>query len=298
MRLSLAPVSYYWPREELLAFYAAVAGWPVDTVYLGEVVCPKRRHLRSGEWLDLARELSAAGKEVVLSTATILEADADWRTLARLCENGEFLVEANDAAALHALGGRPFVAGPGLNLYNDRALAFLAGLGLRRWVMPYELSRATLADFQASRPAGVQTEVLAFGRLPLAQSARCFTARAHGLPKDDCQLTCLDHPDGLALRTRDGTPFLVLNGVQVQSARIYQLLGEVAELRRLGVDVLRIAPVHRRTGEAVAAFAAVLSGEVDPAEGVARLRALAPHGLSDGYWHGEPGLHVHGASAA
>jgi collagenase-like PrtC family protease len=298
MKLSLGPVPYYWPREELLAFYAEVAGWPVDTVYLGEVVCPKRRHLRAGEWLDLARELAAAGKEVVLSTATILEADADWRALSRLCENGEFLVEANDAAALHALAARPFVAGPGLNVYNDRALAFLAGLGLKRWVMPYELSRATLADFQANRPPGVETELLAFGRLPLAQSARCFTARAHGLPKDDCQLKCLDHPDGLPLRTRDGTPFLVLNGVQVQSARVYQLLGEVPELRRLGVDVLRIAPVHRRTGSVVAAFAAVLSGELGPAEGVARLQALAPHGLSDGYWHGEPGLHVHGASAA
>ncbi len=298
MKVALGPVPYYWPREELLAFYAEVAGWPVDTVYLGEVVCPKRRHLRSGEWLDLARELAAAGKEVVLSTATILEADADWRALSRLCENGEFLVEANDAAALHALSGRPFVAGPGLNVYNDRALTFLAGLGLKRWVMPYELSRGTLADFQASRPAGVETEVLAFGRLPLAQSARCFTARAHGLPKDDCQLKCQDHPDGLALRTRDGTPFLVLNGVQVQSARIYQLLGEVPELRQLGVDRLRIAPVHRRTGEAVAAFAAVLSGELSPEEGVARLRTLAPLGLANGYWHGEPGLHVHGASAA
>jgi collagenase-like PrtC family protease len=290
LKLSLGPVSYYWPREDLLAFYGEVAGWPVECVYLGEVVCPKRRNLRVSEWLDLARELAGAGKEVVLSTATILESDADWRTLSRICENGEFLVEANDTAALHALAGRPFVSGPGLNVYNDRALAFLATLGLRRWVMPYELSRETLEAFQAARPAGVETEVFAFGRLPLAQSARCFTARAHGLPKDDCQLKCLDYPDGLALRTQDGDPFLVLNGVQVQSAQIYELLGQVPELHRLGVDWLRIAPVHRHTGAAVAACAAVLAGEVDPEEGVARLRGLAPLGLVDGYWHGEAGL--------
>ena len=43
---------------------------------------------------------------------------------------------------------------------------------------------------QAQRPAGMETEVLAFGRLPLAVSARCFTARAHNLPKDQCDFRC------------------------------------------------------------------------------------------------------------
>ncbi|MBP7711853.1 MAG: U32 family peptidase [Gammaproteobacteria bacterium] len=297
MRLALGPVPYYWPSEALLEFYEAAARWPVHTVYLGEVVCPKRRHLRFAEWLELARRLASAGKEVVLSTATILEADADWRAIERICANGEFLVEANDAAALYALRGQPFVAGPGMNVYNGQTLAFLAGLGLRRWVMPFELSGATLADFQASRPAGVETEVFAFGRLPLAQSARCFTARAHGLPKDDCQLKCLEHPDGLALRTQDDSPFLVLNGVQVQSAQIYQLLGQVPELERLGVESLRIAPVHRHTEAAVAAFAAVLAGEETPEAGVARLLPLAPLGLADGYWRGEPGLRSQSSKA-
>jgi len=290
LKLSLGPVPYYWPREALLEFYEGAAQWPVDTVCLGEVVCPKRRSLRVSEWLDLARQVADAGKQVVLATANLIEAEADLRTLARLCENGEFLVEANDAAALHLLAGRPFAAGPGLNVYNDHALDFLAGLGLRRWVIPFELSRDTLEDFQARRPPGVETEVFAFGRLPLAHSARCFTARAHGRPKDDCQLCCLDHPDGIALRTREDEPFLVLNGVQVQSAQVYQLLGELPELQRLGVDYLRLAPLHRGTEAVVETFASCLGGTLSPAAGVERLRALAPLGLANGYWHREPGL--------
>ena len=43
------------------------------------------------------------------------------------------------------------------------------------------------------------TEAWAFGRLPLAFSARCFTARHHHLNKDDCGFRCLEDPDGLLL---------------------------------------------------------------------------------------------------
>ena len=72
-RLSLGPVPYFWPRETLLEFYDGIARTPVDIVYLGETVCSKRRPLKSGEWLELAATLQAAGKEVVLSGLTLLE---------------------------------------------------------------------------------------------------------------------------------------------------------------------------------------------------------------------------------
>jgi collagenase-like PrtC family protease len=167
MKLSLGPVLYYWSRGTLLEFYDRVASWPVDIVYLGETVCSKRRAFTVREWLEVGERLAAAGKEVVLSTLSLLEAESELKTLRGLCENGRFMLEANDMAAVNLLtaGRVPFVTGPTVNLYNSRALRLLHGMGLRRWVLPVELSRNTLADLQTQRPAGLQTEIYAYGRL-------------------------------------------------------------------------------------------------------------------------------------
>ena len=99
-KLALGPVLYYWPKEKLLDFYERISAAPVDTVYLGETVCSKRRAFNTDEWLALAERLTAAGKEVVLSTMALLEAESELKTLRRLCENGRFTVEANDMGAV------------------------------------------------------------------------------------------------------------------------------------------------------------------------------------------------------
>jgi collagenase-like PrtC family protease len=290
-RLSLGPVPYFWPREDLLDFYARIATSPVGIVYLGETVCSKRRSLSGTEWLELAARLQATGKEVVLSTLTLLEAGSEIGSLQRLCEQADFLVEANDMAAVQLLSGkRPFVTGPAVNVYNARALAMLAELGLQRWVLPVELSRAALADMQAQRPAGVATEVLVYGRLPLAWSARCFTARAHGLPKDDCQFRCLDYPDGLLLSTREDEEFLILNGIQTQSARTLNLVAELGDLVELGVDVLRISPQSRHTEAIIEAFHKALREPAATARAAMELDGYMPVGPCNGYWHGGAGM--------
>lgn len=287
MKLSLGPVQYYWPREDLLDFYDQVAGWPVDTVYLGETVCSKRRLFRFDDWLEVARKLDAAGKEVVLSTLALLEAESELKRLRRICANGEFLVEANDMAAVQLLSraGLPFVAGPTVNIYNAATLKVLADAGLKRWVMPLELDRETLAAIQAQAPQGVASELFAWGRMPLAMSARCYTARAYDLPKDDCQYRCLDHPDGFTLRTREGKPFLAINGIQTQSAMTYNLLPEIDDARELGVGLLRISPQAHHTTRVVQAFRRVLDDGV-PTE----LEPLMPTGGCNGYWHGRAGI--------
>jgi collagenase-like PrtC family protease len=184
----------------------------------------------------------------------------------------------------------PFVAGPGLNLYNLPSLLWMAGLGARRWVMPLEMGRADLALVQQGRPPGLETEVFAYGRMPLAQSARCFTARQRNLPKDDCQFSCLDHPDGLLLKTREHEEFLVLNGTQTQSAKVYNLLAELPDLRALGVDAVRISPQAQHTEQVIALFDAVRSGALAPGEALAQLEPLMPSAGCNGYWHGRPGL--------
>ncbi|NIV34712.1 MAG: U32 family peptidase, partial [Anaerolineae bacterium] len=84
----------------------------------------------------------------------------------------------------------------------------LAGQGCNRWVMPYELSRDTLKEIQAARPVNMETEVVAYGRMPLAFSARCFTARAHELQKDNCQEICIQDPDGMDAYTKEDQAFL------------------------------------------------------------------------------------------
>lgn len=293
-RLALGPVLYYWPKETLLDFYERIGAASVDIVYLGETVCAKRHALNTADWLDLAERLRATGKEVVLSTMALLEAESELKTLRRLCENDRFIVEANDMGAVRLLAARkvPFVLGTGINVYNDQTLCVLAGLGAKRWVMPVELSRATLASIQAKRPAGVETEVFAYGRLPLAYSARCFTARYHDLPKDDCQYRCLNDPEGLTLSTREGQAFLALNGIQTQSAQTCNLLPYLTELQALQVDVLRISPQAEGTAAVIAAFAAGLRGERDPAEAAQTLNTGLPWGACDGYWLGEAGLNL------
>ena len=290
-RLSLGPVTYYWPRETLFDFYAGIAESPVDIVYLGETVCSKRRLLKHADWLELAASLQAAGKEVVLSTLTLLEAGSELSALRRLCEQQDFMVEANDMSAVQLLSGkRAFVTGPSVNIYNARTLSVLAGVGLQRWVLPVELSRDTLAAMQAECPAGVETEVFAWGRLPLAYSARCFTARAHNLPKDDCQFRCLDYPDGLLMSTREDESFLVLNGIQTQSAKTLNLIGELDDLAQLQVDVLRISPQSGHTELIIDTFHRCLQGDITTTEAETRLGKVMPVGACNGYWYGDAGM--------
>ena len=291
MKLSLGPLLYYWARQDVLDFYKAIAATPVDIVYLGETVCSRRHELRLADWLSLAGQLREAGKEVVLSTQVLIESGADVTVLHKIAANGDFTVEANDMGAVHCLEGKvPFVAGPHLNIYNVPTLVLLAGLGVKRWVMPLEMGRDDLALLQAGRPAGVETEVFAYGRMPLAFSARCFTARHLNLPKDDCQFSCIAHPDGLMMRTRESEGFLVLNGTQTQSAKVYNLLPELAAMQAMGVDVVRISPQSQHTPDIVNVFHEVLTQQRSIEAAMSVMTDLMPDQACNGYWSAKPGL--------
>lgn len=297
--LTVGPVQYLWPRERLLAFYAELADSPADCIVLGEVVCARRRELRPDDWLALGRELAQAGKQVVHATQTLVETEADLRQIERLGAETDQWVEAGDASALALLHGRvPLVLGPHINIYSHRALQEHADLGVVRWVPPVELSLEAVACIQPpARPVtghagqAIETEVWAFGRLPLSFSARCFTARHHGVPKDRCGFPCLDDPDGQLVRSGEGEDFLVLNGTQTQSAGVHCLLDQAGALAAAGVQRLRLSPSSAGFGQVLADFDAVFNGGASPRGRSAAWASLGVRGpLVSGYAFGRPGM--------
>lgn len=289
MKLTLGPLPYYWPREQTMAFYREVERWPVDVVYLGETVCSKRHELRLADWIDIGAQLAAAGKEVVLSTLGLIEAENDLRAVRGVVEQSRFRVEANDMNAVALLARRaPFVAGPFLNVYNADTLALLRDAGAVRWVAPIELPAAGIATLLREHAAPIEVEVVAHGRLPLAMSARCFTARYHNLSKDRCEYRCSRHPDGIALATQEGEPLFTMNGIQTQSAQPMTLLDELPRFAEVGIGCARISPQSQGTGRVVALFDAVRRGEMAAGEALAQARASGPI-AANGYWHGQPG---------
>lgn len=289
-RLSLGPLQFHWPKADMQSLYRHVADSRIDIVYLGETVCSKRRQFRHQDWIDTAERLAAAGKNVVLSTFALVEAQSELGYIRRLCENGEILVEANDMSAVQMLAGKvPFVGGPTLNLLNQRALQKLIDLGLQRWVVPVEMSRAMLTEIRAHISAPIEYELLAWGRLPLAYSARCYTARAHRISKDECANCCIDYPDGLSLQTREDENFLVINGIQTMSARTSCLLSELENNSGIA-DILRISPQTGGTDSIINLIDAMRRGEITADAATQDLGVYAPGGLCDGYWHGVAGM--------
>lgn len=290
MKLSLGPSLFFWPRETVYDFYQRMAEQPLDLIYLGETVCSKRRELKTQEWIDLGRELAATGKQVVLSSLTLIEAESELKTLRRLCDNGELMVEASDMGAVQLLAerGLPFVTGPAVNIYNAYTLQTLHKQGLKRWVMPVELSGKTLADILSDAQTlgfadALETEVFSYGHLPLAYSARCFTARARNLPKDQCDFVCLEYPEGLPLASQEDQTVFTINGIQTLSGQVYNLLPELDEMARIGVDVVRLSPRLEAMEEVVGQFRAQLDGDSSQIP-------VIPADAVNGYWYQNAGL--------
>lgn len=288
MKISVGPIPYFWKRQQIEDFYSQLcSAAAVDAVYVGEIVCSKRRELSPADWLAVARDLGQFIPQVVISTIALIEAGSELSVLKRMAENGEWLIEANDLAMVQLAVEKklPFVAGPTVNIYNGRTLALLVRKGLQRWIPPVELSartvRAILDEHDAlSNGAPVETEIFAYGRLPLAHSARCFTARHHGRTKDTCGFICSEHPEGLRVNTQEGEGFLRINGVQVQSDAIH-CVKDIEHVRRHGGDRIRLSPCGDHFFNVVRAYREWCDGrnaEIDMGATV------------NGYWYGEPGM--------
>lgn len=285
MQLTLGPLLYYWPKQQVLDFYAQAADWPVASIYLGEVVCARRHELRTADWLALGSELAQSGKQIIYSSQAVLESGSDLSSLRKLAQAGGVL-EANDLGAIRIAreAGIAYVAGPHLNIYNGPALDWHINAGATRWVAPLEASANTVAAILSEKTAEIETEIFAHGRLPLAFSARCFTARHFDLSKDACEFKCIEHADGMLLKTREGKEFLRINGIQTQSAACHALINDVAKMQN--IDYLRISPQAEYTSEIIDAY----STQINTQQQNADWAQFNPEGLVNGYWHGQAGI--------
>lgn len=292
--LTLGPVLYNWRPETWRDFYLRIADEaPVSAVYLGEVICSKRAPLFARHVAPVADRLERGGKAVIFSTLAEVVTRLDRQLVESVCASPNALIEANDVSALAQLRGRAYHVGPYINAYNEHTLAFLASEGARSFCLSAELPAAAITQLCTRAAAlDVRIEVQVFGRIPLALSARCYHARAHGRTKDNCQFVCESDPDGLDLHTLDGRPMLAINGIQTQSYGYLNLIRELSRLREMGVSRFRLSP-HSCDIVAVASiFRASLDRNISPAEAAARIEALKlPGYFLNGFFHGRPGYY-------
>ena len=288
MKYSLGPVLYYWSKETLEDFYQQAANSRADVVYLGEAVCSKRRATKVGDWLAMAKALADSGKQVVISTLALVQASSELNELKRYVDNGEFLLEASDLGVVNLCAERklPFVAGHALNCYNAVTLRLLLKQGMVRWCMPVELSRDWLVNLlDQCDTLGIrqqfEVEVLSYGHLPLAYSARCFTARSENRPKDECETCCIKYPTGRSMRSQEDQQVFVLNGIQTMSGYVYNLGNELTSMQGL-VDVVRLSPMGSETFAMLEAFKGNETGGAP--------LPLASNSDCNGYWRRLPGL--------
>jgi collagenase-like PrtC family protease len=290
MKYALGPLLYFWSKERVESFYQQAKESSADIIYLGESVCSKRREIKASQWISIAKDISSSGKQVVLSTMALLEAPSEISVMKKLIDNGDFIIEANDVSAIQLASEKslPFVVGPSVNVYNAQTLQLFLKQGMTRWCMPVELSRDWLMKVTRQMEFlnitnKFEIEVFSYGYLPLAVSARCFTARAENRAKDECETCCINYPNGLQVKSQEGQEIFTLNGIQTQSGSCYNLINDLPMMKEI-VDVVRLSPLSVDTFSEVDKFRNNEQGE--------HHYNLQENKQCNGYWHNIAGLDI------
>lgn len=285
--LTLGPILFHWPAEKWRDFYFRMAEEaPVDAVFIGEAVCAKRAPFYEPLYEEAAERLEKCGKKVIFSTLGEVSVRIDRRAVESVCALEDRLIEANDASALWHLEGRRHAIGQLMNVYSEDTLAFLAQKGACRLCLPAELPKESVTVLgRHAKKQGVALEAQVFGRIPLALSARCYHARAHGRTKDSCQFVCERDPDGMELRTLAGKPFLAINGIQTMSHACLSLVQELQELKGMGITAFRLSPHTCDMVHVARIFRDALDGKTAAQEAHAALKAAVPMPFSNGFYH-------------
>jgi O2-independent ubiquinone biosynthesis protein UbiV len=138
---------------------------------------------------------------------------------------------------------------------------------------------------------GVESELFAYGRLPLTFSARCYTARAFNLPKVNCQYKCGDYPDGMPMHTQDDKQFLVINGIETMSELVYNLILDIHLMEKMQMDIVRLSPQSTNMAPIVDIWKKRITAKMEGPEALAKMLELnANDPFCNGYFHDRPGL--------
>lgn len=297
MELTVGPAQFFWSAETWSDFYTELAQAPVDRVVVGELVCSKRLPFYQDRIPEALSRLADAGKDVALTSLALVTLKRERKLTAELIEMG-VTVEINDLTALAYLPkNTQFSVGPLVNVYNEGTLRWLASCGARRVCLPPELPISSVeALAKVAGDLDLAVEAWGHGRLPLAISGRCYHARLHGRTKDNCQFACEDDPDGLDVQTRDGRPFLAMNGVQTLSDTYACTDHQIEKLQAAGVRALRLSPQSRGFTRLCGLYRQRIDQNLTPGELARELQSVdANIRLSDGFLTGACGAAWTGA---
>ncbi|MGN7611063.1 U32 family peptidase [Magnetococcales bacterium HHB-1] len=299
MKISIGPVLFDWGKEKLYQFYQQMAfETPADRLYIGEVVCSKRQQLSPQEMANLIETLKPSGKELIISTLGLVMSNEEQETiheLAQVAKDLEIKIEANDMAGVSVAENKkvPFIAGPHINIYNPETILFLQELGATGVVFPVELPKAHIQGIIDGLPKkeGLERELFVYGKIPLTFSARCYTARAFELSKANCQFKCGEFPDGLPVDTLENSPILTINGVQMMSNPLYNLIESTQDLQQIGLTTLRLSPSSQGMDKVIDLWSARLAKKISSEEAFQALKEnAATESFCNGYFLDNSGL--------
>ena len=283
-KLTLGPILFNWEYERKRDFYYKIADEaPVDTVYIGEVVCSKRIPFFEPYLEKIIDRLQKSGKNVIYSTLALLLTNKELEQLRSFISGkSPLLIEANDMAGISLLQGKPHHIGPYVNVYNELTLSYLANRGAIQITLPPELPKTSL-EVMAAAKIPCELEVQVFGRFPLSISARCSHARAYGLHKHNCRYICHEDSDGMEVQTLDHQPFLSINGSQTLSYPYGNLLNKISDIKKMGIQHFRLSPQGKHMVEVAQLFRDVIDERRDPTSATENLFHLYPEVTFSGF---------------
>lgn len=291
LKLSLGPCLFNWHVPFYKEFYTKIADTDIDEVYIGETVCLRRDPFLKEVQEEMADLLTKKGKNVIFSTIQLVLGQPEFKRAEELINNHpNNLVEVNDISVLSLVKDRDFVLGPSFNNYNENTLKVLSEKGAVRFCLPFELSRDNIKVLTENKTSQ-EVEVLVFGKVPLAISARCYHARMHNKPKIDCEYVCNLDYNGKPIKTMSNEDFLTINGTQTMSFSYANLIMEIDELKEMGVNVFRISPHDLNMPELIKLFNGVLKHGKDKNDAFSQLLKLLPKNdkCSNGFYYGNKG---------